>query len=168
MGWQPVANARGYFLTAMGVKGETDMIMWSSSEQPDPGWGLMDYLVPSRVDKLIEEKVVLPTSTTRCAIPQGIYAGAEGAMVRMIAYGPELNLVHPQRPADPKAPWNPEWAARVRVKSTGMTILGMGDEEDKPRRGRSNRNMREESAQERDEPSQMPGAGNVLRGIFGR
>lgn len=168
VGWQPVDNARGYFLTAMGVKGETDMIMWSSSEQPDPGWGLMDYLAPARVDKLIEEKVVLPASTARCAIPQGIYAGTEGAMVRMIAYGPELNLVHPPRPADPKAPWNPEWSARVRVKSTGMTILGMGGDEDSPRRGRKGRAMREESVQEREEPSQMPGPGNILRGIFGR
>jgi hypothetical protein len=152
----------------MGVKGETDMIMWSSSEQPDPGWGLMDYLTPSRVDKLIEEKVVLPAGATSCAIPQGIYAGAEGAMVRMIAYGPELNLVHPPRPADPKASWDPEWAARVRVKSTGMTILGMGGDEDAPRRGRKDRGMREESAQDKEESGQMPTPGNVLRGIFGR
>jgi len=42
----------------------------------------------------------------------------------MIAYGPELNLAYPPKPADPKAPWNPEWAARVRVKSTGTTLLG--------------------------------------------
>jgi hypothetical protein len=168
VGWQPVAHARGYFLSAMGVKGETDMIMWSSSEQPDPGWGLMDYLTPSRVDKLIEEKVVLPAGATNCAIPQGIYAGAEGAMVRMIAYGPELNLVHPPRPADPKASWDPEWAARVRVKSTGMTILGMGGDEDAPRRGRKDRGMREESAQDKEESGQMPTPGNVLRGIFGR
>lgn len=162
VGWQSVTNARGYFLTAMGVKGETDMIMWSSSEQPDPGWGLMDYLPPSRVDKLVGEKVVLPASTTHCAIPQGIYAGTEGAMVRMIAYGPELNLVHPPRPADAKAPWNPEWSARVRVKSTGMTMLGMGDG-----RGRSASGM-PDGGQGKEDSGLLPNAGSLLRGIFGR
>lgn len=165
--WQPVANARGYFLTAMGVKGETDMIMWSSSEQPDPGWGLMDYLTPSRVEKLIGEKVVLPAGATHCAIPQGIYAGVEGAMVRMIAYGPELNLVHPPRPADPKAVWNPEWSARVRVKSTGMTILGMGESEGAPRRGRNASGM-QDGGQPKEESGLVPNAGSLLRGIFGR
>jgi hypothetical protein len=138
VGWQPVTNAFGYFLTAMGGRQE-EMIIWSSSEQPDPGWGLMDYLPPAQVKKLIGEKVV-------------------------IAYGPELNLAHPPRPANPKAVWEPEWAARVRVKSTGMTMLGAED-----RSGRGRRSGREES-----EPAQEgSGTGgvsplNVIKGIFGR
>jgi hypothetical protein len=47
-------------------------------------------------------------------------------MVRGIAYGNELNLLHPPRPADARllAAWNPEWSLRVRVKSTAMTMLG--------------------------------------------
>lgn len=48
-------------------------------------------------------------------------------MLQLIAYGEELNLVHPPRPADPKAPWEQVWTARVRVKSVGMLPLGMGD-----------------------------------------
>lgn len=54
-------------------------------------------------------------------------------MVRMIAYGDELNLAHPPRPADPKANWEPIWTAKVRVKSETMTLLGMG--EGRPGRG---------------------------------
>lgn len=135
------------------------MIIWSSSEQPDPGWGLMDYLPPAQIEKLLKEKVILPTSVQRCAIPAGIFAGADGAMVRMIAYGPELNLAHPPRPANPKAPWNPEWAVRVRVKSTGMTMLG-----DEGGHGSS----RAQSGQEKEEAGGLPSPGNLLRGIFGR
>ena len=159
VGWADVNNARAYFLTAMGGKGEQEMIIWSSSEQPDPGWGLMDYLPPAQIEKLLKEKVILPTSTQRCAIPAGIFAGADGAMVRMIAYGPELNLAHPPRPANPKAPWNPEWAVRVRVKSTGMTMLG-----DEGGRGSS----RAQSGQQKEESEGLPSPGNLLRGIFGR
>ena len=161
VGWADVNNARAYFLTAMGGKGEQEMIIWSSSEQPDPGWGLMDYLPPAQIERLLKERVILPTSTQRCAIPAGIFAGADGAMVRMIAYGPELNLAHPPRPANPKAPWNPEWAVRVRVKSTGMTMLGMGDEGG---RGSS----RAQSGQQKEESEGLPSPSNLLRGIFGR
>jgi hypothetical protein len=46
-------------------------------------------------------------------------------MLRMIAYGTELNLAHPPRPTDPKLAWEPEWALKVRVKSVAMSMLGM-------------------------------------------
>ena len=52
-------------------------------------------------------------------------------MVNGIAYGEELNLAQPPRPADPKIAWEPIWAVKVRVKSTGMTPLGMGDMEER-------------------------------------
>ena len=162
LAWQALASAHGYFLTAMGARGEEEMIIWSSSEQPDPGWGLMDYLAPAKVKQLIGEKVVLAPNVERCAMPAGIFGGAEGAMVRMIAYGPELNLAHPPRPANAKAPWEPEWAVRVRVKSTGMTMLGMDEQQ-------GGGSAREEAA-----PAQG-GSGlgginpmNVIKGIFGR
>jgi hypothetical protein len=162
--WQAAPTAIGYFLSAFGSRDEADMIFWSSSEQPDPGWGLLDYLSPAMVNKLIGEKVVLAPAVTRCAIPAGVFAGVEGAMVRMIAYGPELNLAHPPRPADPKAPWNPEWAVRVRIKSTGMTMLGM-DEQTGGQPGR------EAAAAPQKEGA--AGLGdvnplNVIKGLFGR
>jgi hypothetical protein len=158
--WQSINAAQGYFLSAMGAKGEEEMIIWSSSEQPDPGWGLMDYLVPAQVKKLIGEKVVLAPDIQKCASPAGIFGGVEGAMVRMIAYGPELNLAHPPRPENPKAAWNPEWAARVRVKSTGMTMLGM-DEQNTGRA--SSGKAKAESAK-----PEMPSIGGVLKGLFGQ
>jgi len=113
------------FFSSVGGNGE-DMILWSSSELPEAGLGLMDYLSNGQIDQWVKEKVLLPASTQRCAIPAGLYGQAGGAMLRGIAYGNELDLVHPPRPTDPKllALWNPEWSLRVRVKSTTMSMLG--------------------------------------------
>jgi len=123
--WGAVPHARAYFLSAMGGDGN-DMVLWSSSDVPEAGLGLMDYLSNSQVDQWVKEKVLLPAATQQCAIPSGIFGNAGGAMLRGIAYGNELNLVHPPRPSDPRllAAWTPEWSLRVRVKSTAMTMLG--------------------------------------------
>ena len=132
--WQPVRNARAYYLHALSQSGD-DLIMWSSAETPDTGMGLFDYLSPATIDRWLKERVLLQPETTQCAIPQGIFAGGgrdATPMLRMIAYGGESHIVHPPRPADPKAAWEPEWAVRVRVKSHTMAMLG---EEMQGRRG---------------------------------
>jgi hypothetical protein len=123
--WNAVSAARAYFLSAVGGAGD-DLILWSSSEVPEAGLGLMDYLANAQVDQWVKEKVLLPATTQQCAIPSGIFGNAGGAMLRGIAYGNELNLLHPPRPTDARllAAWNPEWTLRVRVKSTTMTMLG--------------------------------------------
>jgi hypothetical protein len=153
------------------------MIIWSSSEEPDPGWGLMTYLSPANIEKFLKERIILPASTTQCAIPRGAFAGVDGGMVSMIAYGPELNLSHPPRPPKADASWQPEWVARVRVKSSGMTMLGMGDEDAAPRSKRRDRSSREPMPAEAQQPRNreeeaagavIPDAGQMLRGIFGR
>lgn len=126
--WQPVANARGYFLQAMGMQDKT-LVLWSSSETPDAGMGLVDYLPNATVDKWIREKVLLSPSVGSCAIPKGIFAGKDGeamaGMLQMIAYGQETNLSWPPKPKDAKVAWDPEWNVRVRTKSTAMAMLGM-------------------------------------------
>ena len=124
--WQPVRNARAYYLHAMSQSGD-DLIMWSSAETPDTGMGLFDYLSPATIDRWLKERVLLQPETTQCAIPQGIFAGGGRdamPMLRMMAYGGESHIVHPPRPADPKAAWEPEWSVRVRVKSHTMAMLG--------------------------------------------
>lgn len=126
--WAAVSNARAYYLHAMASVGK-DMVLWSSAETPDTGMGLFDYLSNATIDRWVAEKALLPASTTHCAVPRGIFASASGrddaAMLRMIAWGSELNLAHPPRPSDVRKPWEPEWAARVRVKATTMAMLGM-------------------------------------------
>jgi len=126
--WNAVATARAYFLSAVGGAGD-DLVLWSSSEVPEAGLGLMDYLANPQVDQWVKERVLLPATTQRCAIPSGIFGNAGGAMLRGIAYGHELNLLHPPRPTEAKrlAAWNPEWSLRVRVKSTAMAMLGQDE-----------------------------------------
>jgi hypothetical protein len=131
--WQVLPTARGYFIAAMGGKGDesgegAEMTLWTSSELPDSGFGLLDYQTNKSVDQWLKEKVLLQPTTTRCDVPKGIFGdGGEpaGAMLRMIAYGTELNLAHPARPTDPKIAYEPEWALKVRVKSVSFTMLGM-------------------------------------------
>lgn len=172
--WQTTPNASAYFLHAMGRVGN-DMVLWSSAETPDTGMGLFDYLSNATVERWLREKVLLPTDQTRCAVPKGIFAGGreDGAMLRMIAYGRELEFVHPPRPQDPRKPWEPQWSARVRVKATTMAMLGM--ELDASARDSSAPAQTSTQAQE-DRPlipgmPSVPGAGkaiDALRGIFGR
>jgi hypothetical protein len=58
-------------------------------------------------------------------VPAAVVSAGEGGMMRFIAYGDELNLAYPPRPADPKAVWEPDWAVKLRQKSTAVSMLGM-------------------------------------------
>ena len=129
--WQALPQARAYFIAGMGARENDEMVIWTSSEQPDIGFGLLDYQTNPAVDRWLKEQVLLAPQTTRCAVPKGVFTG-EGAMLRMIAYGNELNLAHPPRPTDPRVPWEPVWAAKVRVKSVTMAMLGMEMPEAEP------------------------------------
>ena len=129
--WQPVDRSRAFFLSAVAMQDERTVVFWSSSEVAGAGQELPNYLTGSTIDKWLKQKVLLPPTATSCAIPQGIFKPSGNSemggmgMLSLIAYGPETNLAWPPRPADPKAPWNPEWNVRVRTKSTAMAMLGV-------------------------------------------
>jgi hypothetical protein len=125
LSWNSVANAQGFFATAMGSRdGSEDVVFWSSSSSREFGELLMTWLPPAEVARLVREKVVLPPSTTDCTVPSQFVAAAPSAFLRFIAYGEEANFAHPPRPQDPKTPWNPDWAVKVRLKSTASALLG--------------------------------------------
>ena len=163
--WQPVDRARAYFLTAFGAKSQHEFVMWSSSEVAGAGSELLNYLTGPHVDKWLKQKVLLPTSTTDCTVPKGIFAGSGGAdaqrggmggmgMLTMIAYGPETNIAWPPRPSNPKTPWNPEWNVRVRTKSTATAMLGM--------------DLGDTQQQDNDRPQKKkPSVRGLLKGILG-
>lgn len=173
--WKGLPTARGYFISAMGARNSNDMemVFWSSSELPETGTGLIDYQTNAAVDRWLKEKVLLSPETRDCTVPKGVFG--EGAMTRMIAYGSEFNVVHPPRPADPKKPWNPQWAAKVRVKSVSNAILGM-----ESMMGRSRSAETEDRGSGRDYSSPSGGGAssgssadpigsglNKLKGLFG-
>lgn len=166
--WAALPTARAYFIAAMGAKGNADneIVFWTSSEQPETGSGLIDYQTNAAVDRWLKEGVLLAPRTTQCTVPKGIFGDGGGAMLRMIAYGSELNLAHPPRPADPKIAWEPEWAAKIRVKSVANAILGM-DMNDMPRGGGGQAPAAEEPAKPAQDANPLNPA-NLLKGILGR
>jgi len=161
--WEQLPHARAFFISAMGAKpgaGQDDgaeMVLWSSSELPDTGFALHDYQTPGGITQLLKDKVLLQPSTTECAIPGGIFGqGAEGGagMLRMSAYGPEQSVAYPPRPTDPKQAWEPQWAARVRTKSTYMGLLGV--------------QMPTPAEQPAPEEPKKPKVKDLLKGLLGR
>jgi len=170
--WKDIPTAIGYFATAMGHNEKTgETIIWSSSELPDPGFGLMNYLPSTDVRKFIKEKVVMDPRTTSCSIPEGIFRDAGGGMIQFIAYGEDMYASYPPRPKDPKAPWNLVWSVKVRLKSTGMTPLtGAETEASEPRRSREKENDESSSeTRKADERKEDSGGGTIknLKKIFG-
>jgi hypothetical protein len=169
--WKSLPTARAYFIAAMGAKdgAGAEIVFWTSSEEPDTGMGLTDYQTNAAVDRWLREKVLLAPATTTCTVPKGIFG--EGAMLRMIAYGAELNLAHPPRPADPKLPWEPQWAVKVRVKSVASSLLGMdmaamtgeAEKEQAPAAGTPKKEDKPPSAVD-----EAMDAAKKLRGLFGR
>lgn len=124
--WDAIPHARAYFLGSMGSsesQGEDmTLVLWTSSELPDSGFGLFDYQTNAAVDKWLKEKVLLSPATTKCAVPK---EAAGMGMLRGIAYGTELNMAYPPRPKDPAVAWEPDWNVKIRVKSMTTTMLGM-------------------------------------------
>lgn len=168
--WNALGNATGYFATVMGGDGN-DMVMWSSSEVREMGGTLMDYIPPGEVSRLIREKVVLSPQTTECTVPDEVMKRAGGsAMFNFIAYGPEANFAQPPRPQDP------QWAVKVRFKSTASTLLGdagqsRGSRSASP--GRTPASAPDEQGQQAQQEPASPASPvregiNILRGIFGR
>lgn len=170
LSWPAVPTATGYFMNAMSGgddEGGFEMVMWSSAEVPEFGMGLIDYASPANIERWQRDKVLLPSSATQCAIPRGIFAKHEGPMLRMVAYGSELNLAYPERPTDIKIPWEPEWAVRVRNKSTTMATLGEDMDEGGDDSGSASADARP-GCKPPEEEGGAAGVGGILGGGLGR
>ncbi len=157
--WKALPAATGYFATLFGGSGGNEVVFWSSSEVQEMGSMLMDYVPPPEVARLVRAKVVMPPSTTECSVPGEVTQRAGGTpMLNFIAYGPEANFAQPPRPSDPKIPWEIQWTAKARFKSTAQVMLGQSM-----------------AAPQREAPADRPAAESpvdqgikALRGIFGR
>ena len=173
LNWNALATARAYFVAAMGSNSKEDMVMWTSSELADTGFGLVDYQTNAAVDRWLKERVLLTPKTTSCTVPKGIF-GEHGGMLRLIAYGDELNLAHPPRPKDPKIKWEPVWAVKIRVKSVTNGMLGMASPAmpDRSRAVQEQGDARQERNSAQDQAPQgapmIPQPLELLKGIFGR
>lgn len=163
LSWSAAPTARAYFAAGMATGANEEMVLWSSSELPDTGFGLTDYQPNGAIDRWLKDKVLLAPTTTRCTVPKGVFSG-EGAMLSVIGYGNELNLAYPPRPADPTAAWEPVWAAKVRVKSVASAMLNMLELGGIDKSAESP----PAPAREREPEARKPSALDILRGVLGR
>jgi hypothetical protein len=115
----------------------------------------------------------MPPQTTECSVPAEVIKAAQAPFFNFIAYGDELNLVHPPRPSDPKQAWEQQWAVKVRLKATAATLLaeGMGDEARAPRgqRGQDPTPGPQAQPQQGEPPapdSPVDEGARILRGIL--
>ncbi len=168
LSWATLPTARAYFVAAVGGKkgegksdgkadsksDEANVVLWTSSELPDSGFGLVDYQTNAAVDRWLREKVLLAPATTRCTVPKGVFTDG-GGLLRVIAFGNELNLAYPPRPTDVRQAWEPQWAVKVRLKSVASAVLGLDGGRGKP----ENKPEKEDS-----KPSPL----DRLRNILGR
>ena len=166
LSWNGVPTATGFFATAMGMKStgqnSSDMVMWnSSSERMAGGAALMDYLPPAEVERLVRARVVMPSSTTECTVPQAVQdaAGGQLLMANLNAFGPELDVIQPPRPQDVRVEWKKEYAVKVRQRSHASVMLALG--------GGSTRAGRDGKPEE-NKPKEGLDPGSLLKGIFGR
>jgi hypothetical protein len=132
LAWTGLDKATGYYAWAIGAKDmgrggtPTEMVWWASSKQQAFGGPLWDWISPAGVRKLIAAGTVMPPEQRDCTIPAEVLkASGEGMMINLQAYGPQADFAYPPRPADARKPWNPEWIARVRFRSSTMLFPGM-------------------------------------------
>ena len=129
LSWGSVPQATGYYAMLFGAKDagneSADMVWWVSSSSRQIGGGLTDWLPPATVARLIVNKTVMPPEQTSCQIPAEVKAATQFQMTQLYAYGPERNFAFPERPANPRLPWKPDWTAKVRYRSMTSLILGM-------------------------------------------
>jgi hypothetical protein len=132
LAWAGLEKATGYYAWAIGAKdtgrggAPAEMVWWASSKQQAFGGPLWDWISPAGVRKLIAAGTVMPPEQRDCIVPaEVVKASGEALMVNLQAYGPQADFAYPPRPADTKKPWNPEWIARVRFRSSTMLLPGM-------------------------------------------
>jgi hypothetical protein len=171
LAWNSARTALGYFANGMGFKeganGANDIVIWNSSTaRLLGGEQLMGFLAPAETERLVRDKVVLPATTTECTVPKEAIAAAGGPlmMVSLNAYGPELNVVHPPRPQDPKVDWNQVYAVKLRQRAYTGSVGGMGDAGSNA----GSRNSPQAEAPAGDKPSAADAAKSLLKGLFGK
>ena len=116
------------------------------------------------MDRWLREKVLLAPATTQCAVPKGVFPG-EGAMLRVIAYGNELNLAYPPRPADA------EGALGAGVGREAAREVGGHGDAGHAGHGpvhRADKRRAPSPAQGERQGRRMPKPMDLLKGILGR
>ena len=163
--WQSVPNATGYFLMAVGSRGDNTIVMWSSSEVQFNQMGAFDYLSPAEVARLTAQRVVLQPTATQCTVPAEFNQGLQGASLMMTAFGPEANFATP-RPASAPRMWRPDWTVKLRTRSQYTGLLGQDIEA--MMRGGDRSTSRDSPGPQPERRRRRGGLGGIVGGILGQ
>lgn len=125
LGWTALANARGYFASTMGSAQNGDVVIWSSSETPVFPYMMPTYLTDGDLTRLLRDRTLLPAETTQCRIPDAVQQAAPESMLKVQAFGGDVDFSYPPRPADRRQPWNIDYVVKVRYASSTTTVMGM-------------------------------------------
>lgn len=175
--WNRVATALGYFASGMGFKagadGVNDMVVWnSSSARMLGGEQLQGFLPPAETERLVKANAVLAPTITECAVPREVQAAAGGELllINLNAFGPELNVVHPPRPADPKVTWDQQYQVKLRLRSYTGSFAGMGAALGGAAGAAAGESPPAADGGEKaaDKPNPAEAVKGILKGIFGR
>jgi hypothetical protein len=158
LAWNPVANARAYFLMATGAAENNTIIMWSSSEIQFSQMGAFDYLSPEEIVRLLQQRVLLQPTTTQCTVPAEVAGRVQAASLMMTAFGPEANFSYPARPARPPRAWAPDWTVKLRTRASYVGLLGQDMEA--MMRGQGREQPQREEPRRRRNP--LGGLGRIL------
>jgi hypothetical protein len=157
LAWNPVANARAYFLMATGAAENNTIVMWSSSEIQFSQMGAFDYLAPEEIARLLQQRVLLQPATTQCTVPAEVAGRVQAASLMMSAFGPEANFSYPARPARAPRGWAPDWSVKLRTRASYVGMLGQDMEA--MMRGQGREQQREEPRRRRNP---LGGLGRIL------
>ena len=146
--WQPVRGALAHYLHAMGSVGN-DMVLWSSSEAPDTGMGLFDYLGGATIDKWVREKVLLPAGADRLLGAQGHLRRRQGRR----RDAPD-DLLRPR--TEPRPPAPPQRPAHALGARLGAATAGQGEHDGDARRRPRNERRRDTDGACRGAPAGHP------------
>ena len=169
--WNTLPAATGYAGWTFGAKGD-DMVFWSTSEAKAFGV-FQDYIPPAEAARLVRERALLAPTTTQCTVPVEVMtamgAGAAppaqgsgqpqgGGMLFFTAYGPEQNIIYPERPADARTPWNQEWFVKIRHRSSTIEMLGQSMSAMMSQNGQPAMTPEERCRQQREAQAQQRGS----------
>jgi len=124
LAWRSIAGAKAWLASTMGATKKGDVVLWTSSSSQIMAMTL-DFVPQDAIPGLIQKGTLLPGTATQCTVPAEVAKAGEGAMLRMVALGGEANFSAPARPKNAPANWQPDWIAKLRVKSTYGGLLGM-------------------------------------------
>lgn len=172
LGWNTVPNAEAYvasFIGAGGGSGDPTVVMWTSAETQMAAFAMPDYISNPEAARLVKSGGLMGPQGTACAVPkEAVDAGRQG-LVQMVAYGREANFAYPERPKDPKVPWNIAWEVKVRYRSATGGLLGQAMPGGRPGVGGQQQAAQDPSQPQQQTPQDAAAARRraILNGISG-